>query len=242
MYWINWPFFVCSVEPLGKWKCSLIVRHLWFRIYFWNGSNWDQHQNKNKDSVVKPKRANYTRIHFIPDSLIRSLYEKLRNHDSRETKILAFPNFSWRKKYQKRNRCSAPLSCQFISPNFPACPLSNVLSLRLIQRVLQKFNNEKNIRLRLIPGRPLKIVTRKLVSKIKKPGSGETSSGFSKSEPFSRPKMQKKAIIISRKKRKAPLYNNNQQSRIKTFCRKLFDQHRDHFFLNGRWGLYFQRS
>ena len=36
------------------------------------------------------------------------------------------------------------------------------------KRVLQRFKNEENVRLRSIAGRPPKVVTPKLVSKIKK--------------------------------------------------------------------------
>ena len=115
--------------------------------------------------------------------------------------------------------------------------LEQGISLRLIQRVLQRFNNEENVRLRPIPGRPSKVVTPKLVSKIKqryikKPSSSERQvADFYKVSRSAVQRCKKKAKIISRKRRKAPLYNDNQQSRVKTFCRKLYDQHKDHFFL-----------
>ena len=93
--------------------------------------------------------------------------------------------------------------------------LEQAISLRLIQRVLQRFNNEENVRLRPIPGRPSKVVTPKLVSKIKqryikKPSSSERQvADFYKVSRSAVQRCKKKAKIISRKRRKAPLYNDN---------------------------------
>lgn len=115
--------------------------------------------------------------------------------------------------------------------------LEQGISRRLIQRVLQRFSNDGSVSLKPIPGRPRTVVTPGLVQKVKRryikhPSVSERQ--VAKSCKVNRSAVQrskKQSGMFTRKKRKAPLYKDQQLARVKTNCRKLYDKNKDKFFL-----------